>query len=120
MLEAIKAGNITAAHDVSDGGLAVTLAEMAIFGNKGAKLTLENITGPTLELLFSEAQSGVAITVESEKLPETLSHFEKAGVPTHVLGTVSGGELFIDGIGSLSVSEMKEVYESVIPNAMKS
>jgi phosphoribosylformylglycinamidine synthase len=118
VLEAIKAGFITAAHDVSDGGLAITLAEMAIFGDKGADLTFEDISGNTHEVLFSEAQSGIAITVEAENLPKVVSHFEKAGVPTHVLGNVKGNMLKIAGIGELSVTEMKGTYESVIPNAM--
>ena len=118
LLEAIKAGFITAAHDISDGGLAITLAEMAMFGKKGAHLTLEEISGSIHEVLFSEAQSGVVITINAEKLPDTLSHFSKAGVPTHVLGNVIGDILSIDGIGELAVAEMSNVYESVLPNAM--
>ncbi len=118
LLDAIKAGLISAAHDISDGGLAITLAEMAIHGEKGAKLTLEEISGQTLEILFSEAQSGVVITVDADHLPTVLSHFEKAEVPTHVLGNVNGTKLVIEGIGEIDVAEMKETYESVIPKAM--
>ena len=118
LLEAIQSGLITAAHDISDGGLSITLAEMAIHGSKGAELSLEEVSGDIHEVLFSEAQSGVVITVEAKNLPETLSRFQKAGVPTHVLGTVKGDILSIDGIGELAVSEMSGVYEAVIPNAM--
>lgn len=118
LLDAIKAGFITAAHDISDGGLAISLAEMAIYGEKGAHLTLEEVSGKTHEVLFSEAQSGIVITVDADHLPKTLSHFEKASIPTHVLGTVKGEKLIIDGIGELDVAEMKDTYENVIPKAM--
>tara|TARA_R110000868_G_scaffold1211_2_gene9352 strand:+ start:73424 stop:75649 length:2226 start_codon:yes stop_codon:yes gene_type:complete len=118
LLSAIKAGLITAAHDISDGGLAISLAEMAIYGGKGANLILEEISGQTLEILFSEAQSGVLITVDADHLPNTLSHFANAGVPTHVLGNVKGTKLNLEGIGELDVAEMKEIYEGVIPKAM--
>ena len=118
LLEAIQAGKITAAHDISDGGLAITLAEMAIYSGKGALISLEELTGETHDLLFSEAQSGVVITVEADKLPSVLAHFRTAGVPTSVLGTVKGDTMEIEGIGSLEVAELTADYESVIPNAM--
>ncbi len=117
-LEAIKAGFITAAHDISDGGLSITLAEMAIYGSIGAKVNLNALVGSAHEVLFSEAQSGIVVTVTQYNLETALSHFKLAGVPCLNLGKVSGTTLNIEGIAELEVAEMKVMYESVIPNAM--
>ncbi|MFA5670336.1 MAG: phosphoribosylformylglycinamidine synthase subunit PurL [Balneolaceae bacterium] len=118
LLAAIKKGVITAAHDISDGGLATTLAEMAIFGDKGAKISFDKLSGSVIENLFSEAQSGVVITVKAEDVTKVLGHFQKEEVPTYILGTVGGDTLSIENIAELAVSDMKNIYESVIPNAM--
>lgn len=117
-LEAIKAGFITAAHDISDGGLSITLAEMAIYGSIGAIVNLDALAGSAHEVLFSEAQSGIVVTVTQNNLETALSHFKLAGVPCINLGKVSGTTLKIEGIADLVVAEMKVMYESVIPNAM--
>lgn len=119
LLEAIKAGFVTAAHDVSDGGLAITLAEMAVFGGVGANVNLEMLVGSMYEILFSEAQSGVVITVSQNDLEKALTHFKDAEVPIVNLGHVVGTKLSVEGIGKLDVAEMKETYENVIPKAME-
>jgi phosphoribosylformylglycinamidine synthase len=118
LLTAIKVGLITAAHDISDGGLATTLMEMAIFGKKGAELSIETLSGSTHEILFSEAQSGVVITIPAPELQTVKHHFEEAGVPMYELGVVKGDKLEIKDLISLDVSESEEIYESVIPKAM--
>ena len=118
LLVAIKAGLVTAAHDISDGGLSITLAEMAIYGGIGANVNLSGLSGPKHEALFSEAQSGVVITVIQENMDTIVFHFESAGVPVTNLGIVSGNTLSLEGIAELDLEEMKATYESVIPNAM--
>jgi phosphoribosylformylglycinamidine synthase len=124
LLEAIKADYVTAAHDISDGGLAVTLAEMAMFGNKGAKLDLlhleEMSNSSPVEVLFSEAQSGVVITVNTVDEDDLAKHMKKAGIPMVMLGRVTGETLNVDGMFEFSIDELKQPYESVIPDAMKS
>jgi phosphoribosylformylglycinamidine synthase len=119
LLTAIKVGLITAAHDISDGGLAATLTEMAIFGKKGAELSVETLSGSTHEILFSEAQSGVVITISAPELQTVKHHFEEAGVPIYELGVVKGDKLEIKDLISLDISESEEIYESVIPKAME-
>ena len=57
---------VNAAHDISDGGIAVTLAEMAIFSGVGANLSVKNLNGSYVDVLYSEAQSGVVVTVPKE------------------------------------------------------
>lgn len=118
LLIAIKLGLITAAHDLSDGGLATALTEMAIFGKKGAELSVDTLTGTAHEVLFSEAQSGVIITIPAAELQTVKHHFKEAGVPLYELGVVKGDKLDIKDLISLDVSETEEIYESVIPKAM--
>lgn len=119
LLEAIQTELVTAAHDISDGGLSITLAEMAIYGGLGANVNIDALIGSKHEVLFSEAQSGVVITVTPEKLEKVTSHFNSAGIPITNLGTVSGTSLNIEGVAELDVEGMKEIYENVIPNAME-
>ncbi|MFD2532759.1 phosphoribosylformylglycinamidine synthase subunit PurL [Gracilimonas halophila] len=118
LLTAIKLGLVTAAHDLSDGGLATALTEMAIFGKKGAELSVDTLTGTSHEVLFSEAQSGVVITIDGSQLQTVKHHFEEAGVPLYELGVVKGDELKIKDLLSIDVSESEEIYEGVIPKAM--
>ena len=120
LLEAIKVGLVTAAHDVSDGGLAITLAEMAIFGELGASLNLDSLSGSLHEILFSESQSGVVITVKPSNLENAKAHFNNSEIPVASLGQIEGSAFKIHEMGSLDIDEMKVIYESVIPNAMAS
>jgi phosphoribosylformylglycinamidine synthase len=119
LLTAIQTGLITAAHDISDGGLATTLTEMAIFGNKGAQLSVETLSGSRHEILFSEAQSGVVITISAPELQRVKDHFEKSEVPVYELGVVKNDKLEIKDLISLKVSTAAEIYEYVIPKAME-
>jgi len=118
LLDAIKNKMVNAAHDVSDGGLAVTLAEMAIFSGRGANVSLKNLKGSYIEVLYSEAQSGVVVTVPKEEARALEQYFEKNDIFFDELGSVGGSKLIIDEFIEQSVAELKEVYESAIPKAM--
>lgn len=118
LLTAIKLGLVNAAHDLSDGGLATTLAEMAIFGKKGAELSVDTLNGSTHEILYSEAQSGVVITIPAPVLQTVKHHFEEAGVLIYELGVVKGNTLSIKDLVSIKVEEAEMIYESVLPKAM--
>jgi len=119
VLNLIHSKTVNAAHDVSDGGLSVTLAEMVIHSGLGADVSLEKLTGELYEVLFSEAQSGIVVTVTKEKVADLEKSMSESGVPFHVLGTVSGNSLIINQSVNIPVSKLTEVYESVIPKAME-
>lgn len=118
LLKAIQNGLVTAAHDISDGGLAITLAEMCIFGSMGAAVNLDELGGNTHEVFFSEAQSGVVISVDPGKMDQVMAHFKNAEVPAYKLGEAGGYDLLISGLDALEVNEMARIHDSVIPNAM--
>ena len=86
MQKIVKAKKALAYHDRSDGGIAVTLAEMAITGGRGiiAKLT----DGDALEQLFNE-QPGAILQVAEKNVADVLAVFKAARVPASVAGAVT-------------------------------
>ncbi len=92
LLKAIKKGFVKAAHDVSQGGLAVTLAEMAFSGGLGAGLDLAGSAvekgSSDLERLFGEAPSRLVLEVAKEKENEFLKLVKD--LPVREIGFVSG------------------------------
>ena len=119
LLSAIQTGLINAAHDCSDGGLAVSLAEMAIYSQQGAEVNLRVLGEDLLEILFSEAQSGVVITTDAANADAIQNHFGTSNIPLYHLGSVGGTELTIDGVEKVNVGLLSDLYESVIPSAME-
>ena len=119
LLKAIRTGLISAAHDVSDGGLGITLAEMAMFSGLGAQLSVDGPgKGASHETLFSEAQSGVVIGVDPGKVAAVEAHFKAAGVPVYMLGQVGGSHLDIKGASSWEVSALDARYQQALPEMM--
>ena len=119
LLEMIRKKQINAAHDISDGGLATTLAEMAIMSGKGALVSVKEMNGSDYELLYSEAQSGVVVTVPADNSAAIEKQVKSAGLPYYKLGKVGGNFLEIDQIIRIQVDELTDRYESAIPSAME-
>ena len=120
LLGAIRNGIVNAVHDISDGGLAVTLAEMALFSTLGAELSVGRLEGSTHEILFSEAQSGVVATVDPKYRDAFLKHFKDDDIPVYKLGKVTNhSKIVIDDYIDLPVDTARSIYEDVIPAAMK-
>ncbi|MFW5955760.1 MAG: AIR synthase-related protein, partial [Rhodothermales bacterium] len=120
---AIRKGLIHSAHDVSDGGLLVCLAEKSIFSRHlGARLSFKDRARRLDAALFGEAQSRIVISVAAEKENEVTSFMDEAGVCATVLGTVQkeifslsiGGQTAID----LTVNEMIDSYENTLPRSL--
>ena len=84
MQEIVRGRLALAYHDRSDGGIAVTLAEMAITGGRGIEVTLPD--GDILEQLFNE-QPGAVLQVADSKVAEVLAIFGKAKVKACAIGT---------------------------------
>ncbi|WP_409362136.1 phosphoribosylformylglycinamidine synthase subunit PurL [Bartonella heixiaziensis] len=115
--DVIHRGFVHAAHDLSDGGLAIALAEMIIKAGKGIKAKLSN-QSPEHAELFGEDQGRYLLAVK----PETLNSLKKLAQTNAVslteLGIVAGDALDIDGILKLSVDELTQAYESWFPKFM--
>ena len=83
----IRAGQITAAHDVSDGGLLVAVAEMAIAAGCGVQLSVPS-AGRLERLLFAEGGARVVVSVPEDSWPALQSALQQAGCPLQALGRV--------------------------------
>jgi phosphoribosylformylglycinamidine synthase len=97
-LEAAEAGLLTSAHDCSDGGLAVALAESCFssLGREaiGARIDLESKLSPT-SLLFSESPSRIIVTFGPPVADQVRQIAERHNAPFAVIGTVGGNRLEI-------------------------
>lgn len=118
LLDLIQQGYITAAHDVSDGGLAVAIAEMAIFGEIGVNVTLDEIPANTKQALwFGEAQSGVVVTANPNHRSSLTDAAQQANIPAYRIGQTEGDHLIIEE-EKIDISELKALYEKLLPARM--
>jgi phosphoribosylformylglycinamidine synthase subunit PurL len=107
----IKNKTILSAHDISEGGLFVTLTESGFKRHFGFAVKQE-INGIRKDAYwFGESQGRVVVTVSADKINE----FEKAiDIPFEKLGTVTSGEIFMDHQGWGNISEWKNKYDNAI------
>ncbi|WP_208541229.1 phosphoribosylformylglycinamidine synthase subunit PurL [Bartonella capreoli] len=115
--DVIDCGFIHAAHDISDGGLAIALAEMVIKANKGIKAKLSNKL-PHYAELFGEDQGRYVLAVNPNKFNDLKTLAQTSEVSLMELGTVEGNALDIQDVLTLPVSELTQAYESWFPEFM--
>lgn len=115
---AIRNGQVSACHDISSGGLAVALAEMAMASGKGMKISLSEANGPAHALLFGEDQARYVITIPADLANFLCANAEGAGVPFRRLGTVDGTSLVVDDLLALPIDRLRDTHESWFPDFM--
>ena len=120
-LEAIDHELLSSAHDVSDGGLAVALAECCI-GNPekpvGVRIeTREMIRGDAA--LFSESQSRIVVSLKEEKMDRLKEIAARHNVPMHVIGSVGGTRFTIQPIMQVAVEELKMIWSTGLASRLK-
>lgn len=113
---AIRNGQVTACHDLSDGGLAIAVAEMAIKSGKGAELDAGD--GLPHAVLFGEDQARYVVAATAEMAKLIALNAEGAGVPFRVLGTVGGDSLKIGNVVDVSVADLTDAFEGWFPGFM--
>lgn len=122
VLEAIRQGLVASAHDLSEGGLAVALAESCMSGGLGAAVDFASELRRDIAL-FSESQSRILLSAAPEHADRLQSYIESQGVPVQRIGTVGGAELDIRVNGApaieLPVAQMEQVWKDAIPCLMK-
>lgn len=107
--EAIKKELLSSAHDCSDGGLAISLAESCIKGKKGVRIKIEDKMRSDA-LLFGESQSRIIVSINPKNLSLLQDVADKYQVPLLVLGSVEGEELNINRLISLKVKQLEKVW----------
>ena len=120
-LEAIDDGMLRSAHDISDGGFAVALAECCIGGPEkplGVRIQArEMIRGDAL--LFSESQSRVIVSVAEENVRRLEEIAARHNVPMQAIGTVGGTRFIIQPLVQLPVEELKSIWSTGLMSRLR-
>ena len=122
----IREGLVQSAHDCSEGGLAVALAECCFNPERpfGAEIALSAGDTPATTALFNESQSRIVISVAPQNLQQTLSILRKRQIPFQQLGKVGGDQLSIRIVGnekfSWPVANLYDDWWNAIRRAVES
>jgi phosphoribosylformylglycinamidine synthase len=125
-LEAAESGLLLSAHDCSDGGIAVTLAECCFssLGRDavGAAIELDGELDDTT-LLFSESPSRIVVTFEPSVLPDVKAIAERHGSPFVLIGSAGGTDLTISTNGKevirSSVASLEEAWRNALVTKLR-
>jgi phosphoribosylformylglycinamidine synthase len=116
-LEAIEKGLVESAHDCSDGGLAVALAECCMINPKeklGARVSVDSGKIRKDALLFGETQSRIILSAKEKNVKKILALAKKNKAPAAVVGEVGGSRLVIKGLVDIPVSDLHKAWDSAI------
>ena len=114
MIEAAATGVVEAAHDLSDGGLAMALAEASFRHGVGVRVELDD---PFLEL-FSESSARAMVVVNEERHEDLVNLAEKHGVDLASVGYTGGESVEVVGQFSVPVAELRAAWQATIPAAL--
>ena len=109
---AAAAGLLDAAHDLSEGGLAVALAESCLSGGLGCQVSLP---GDPFAELFSESAARAVLAVRPGAEQALAALAAEHGVPAQVIGTVGGESLVITGSFDIPVDELAAAHTGTLP-----
>ena len=114
----IRAGKVCAAHDVSDGGLLVAVAEMALAGNIGVALHPYEGHIPAHGAWFGEDQGRYLLEVTPQHADALIAEARLLALPARVIGRTGGNDLQLPGESALSLDELRAAHESWMPDYM--
>jgi phosphoribosylformylglycinamidine synthase subunit PurL len=109
---AASAGLLASAHDLSDGGLAIALAEACLYGGRGCAVVLR---GDPFTDLFSESAARALVSVVPGREQEFAALADEHGVPATVLGATTGDSLTVEGVFQIPLTELKQVWSGTLP-----
>ncbi len=114
---------LSSAHDISDGGLAIAMAESAIKGSIGFEVDIPAEIKRWDGILFSEAPGRVVVSVKPSNIDQLVSEAQRSNVRALILGHVGGNDLVFRGNGeelvSLALAEAARIWEGAIECFMK-
>ncbi len=111
----IAAGRVSAAQDLSDGGLAVALAEMAMASGIGATVAAE---GPEHAFFFGEDQGRYALSAAPSETAAIAEEAKRLGVPLSRIGVTGGESLRLGGAAPVALAALRHAHESWLPDYM--
>jgi phosphoribosylformylglycinamidine synthase len=112
MLDSIGSGVLRCAHDVSDGGLLIALAESALYGGRG--LRCPGIVGPVSReaAYFGESQGRIVVSVAPRRVPELQKLMTRHHVPLQTIGVVGGEDLQVGSDIRISLETLRQAWET--------
>jgi phosphoribosylformylglycinamidine synthase len=123
IIELIHEGVVDSAHDCSEGGLTVTLAEKAFPNAVGLTATLASNGLPAEFVLFGEDASRIVVSCDPMNVPRIKQVAVKYGLFTDEVGKTGGErlEIELDGktVVSASLAELNDVYETALEKALR-
>ena len=114
----IASGVVTSAHDCSDGGLAVALAECCIAGGIGFSGEFR-FDGRWDAALFGETQSRIVVSLPEDRLPRLSAICDDEHVPWTRLGRVGGSEFTAAGLIATPVADLADAWRNAIERALE-
>ncbi len=107
--------DLTAAHDLSEGGLAQAVVEMAVRADRGVELNLGEVHGDEFVALFSESASRVLVATTADKADAVLARAAELGIPVAEVGATTEGTDLSFGEVSVPVSQLREAWTNTLP-----
>jgi phosphoribosylformylglycinamidine synthase II len=121
LLQLIRGGLVRSAHDVSDGGLAVALAECCFLGAAHVGAVVQLATGGIRKdaLLFGESQSRVVISCDAANADEVLAQARAAGIDAEDIGVTGGSRLGINDDIDADVAVLAGIHANSLENLLE-
>jgi len=110
----IKDKLIESAHDISEGGLAITLIEKGFNKNLGFDVTVDTTALRTDAFWFGEAQSRVVVTCSRQQAESLKQKAESSNIAFTVLGVVTSGLIKVNGENWGAITDWKDKYDTAI------
>jgi phosphoribosylformylglycinamidine synthase subunit PurL len=112
VIAAASDGVLASAHDLSDGGLAIALAEACLHGGRGCAVVLP---GDSFTALFSESAGRALVSVVRGREKEFAALCAEHDVPASVLGVAAGDTLTVEGTFQVPLSELETAWTGTLP-----
>lgn len=114
----IREGKARAVHDISDGGLLVAIAEMALAGDRGVQLFPYEGKLPSHAAWFGEDQGRYVLEVATAEAEEIIERARLLGLPARVVGRVHGRALSLKSEADVSLDALRATHEGWLPAFM--
>lgn len=114
--DAADNGGVTAAHDLSEGGLSQAVFEMLQTSGKGADLDLAAVHEDAFTALFSESASRVLVAVTTDRADALVERAGAAGVPAVLIGRTNADGVLRFGAEQLEIAQLRDAWASTLPS----
>jgi len=114
----IRKGRVSTVHDVSDGGLLVAIAEMALAGGCGVEIKAPPAHLPAHAVWFGEDQGRYVVAAAQDEAARILREASQAGISARGVGKATGDALKLLGEAPLSLASLRTAHERWLPQFM--